>query len=153
MQSWWWKSRQGQDALEQKDCRTRTEFYCEWWLLVLQRSMISEKKSWRQKTGFLSFFYEVKNGHFCSDLVQIQKAIFCKKGWPFCVYSISHFEGHSTQWSQLIVKVMFVRLRMFLKQCSLVQPCTAGFGWHGRQWVKLCMYVIKVVKRLFLTVA
>ena len=32
---------------------------------------------------------------------------------------------------------------MFLKQCSLVQPCTAGFGWHGRQWVKQNMYVMK----------
>ena len=48
---------------------------------------------------------------------------------------------------------MFARLRMFLKQCSLVQPCTAGFGWHGRQWVKQNMYVMKVEKRLFLTVA
>ena len=38
---------------------------------------------------------------------------------------------------------MFARLRMFLKQCSLVQPCTAGFGWHGRQWVKQNMYVMK----------
>ena len=35
-------------------------------------------------------------------LVQIQKVIFCKKRWPFCVYWISHFERHSTQWSQLI---------------------------------------------------
>ena len=52
----------------------------------------------------------------------------------FCVYWISQLEGLSTQCSQLTVKAMFTRLRKL--QCfRTMYSCTAGFGWHGRQWV------------------
>ena len=100
-----------------------------------------------KKTWFLSFFYDFL------FLCEFKRWYFAKRDDLFAFIEYPIFEGRCTQWSQLIVKAMFARLRMFLKQCSLVQPCTAGFGWHGRQWVKQNMYVMKVEKRLFLTVA
>lgn len=122
MQSWCWKSRQGQDALYKrlrpgKRIRTkshfqawkRTEFYCERW----------------QAFGFCNDDFcnkaEGKKGDFCrfsmtlrtviSVVVQIQKVTFCKKRWLFCIYRISQFDGHSTQCSQLTIMAVFARLR------------------------------------------
>ena len=51
-----------------------------------------------------------------------------------CVYWISQFEELSTQCSQVTLKERVTRLRKL--QCfKAVYSCTAGFGWHGRQWV------------------
>ena len=88
-------------------------------------------KTWSQKTWFCCFSMTLKPDIFVPVL--IQKVIFCKKRWLFCSYWISQFEGLFTQFSQLIVKAMFVRLRKL--QCfKAVESCTASFGRHSHQW-------------------
>ena len=88
------------------------------------------------KTQDLSrFSTTLKTVIFCSDLVQIQKVIFCKKlALNFLrLFGMSQFEGHSTQCSSW-------QLRHFsrdwkscnvLKQYSLVRPVLAGSAVDG----------------------
>ena len=148
MQSWCWKSRQGQAALyrtkgyiSRKQIRTKKvtskleqglNFTVNGDFWFCNDRWFLKKKSWRQKTGFLSFFYEVKNGHFCSDLVQIQKVIFCKKRF-FGLFRISQFEEHSTQFSSWQLRQCSRDWKScnVLKQCSLVRPVLAGRAFNG----------------------
>ena len=91
------------------------------------------KKPEDKKCYFCHFSMLLKTVIFV--LIQIQKVIFCKKHWLFCVYWISQFEGLSTQYSKLTVKAMFAWLRKL--QCfKAIESFTAGFGRHSRQWVK-----------------
>ena len=100
-------------------------------MLTVGFVMMMSVKTWSQKTWFCCFSMTLKPVIFVPVL--IQKVIFCKKRWLFCSYWISQFEGLSMQFSQLIVKAMFVWLRKL--QCfKAVESCTASFGRHGRQW-------------------
>ena len=97
------------------------------------------KKNWRQKRDFCCFSMTLKTVIFV--LVQIQTLIFCKNRWYFCVYS-SH---HSSEWWQLIVKVMFARLRK-LQFFKAVESCRGGYGRFRCQRVNsvLCTVVVAV---------
>ena len=79
---------------------------------------------------FLSFFYVVKKGHFCS--YPNSKGDILQEALTFWrLLNIPIF----TQCSKLTVKAMFARLRKL--QCfKAMESFTAGFGRHSRQWVK-----------------
>ena len=128
MQSWFWKSRQGQAAAARPGKRIRTKKVT----FKLQQGLnftvdvefgfatiISVKLPQGKKNAyFVVFFYQVKNGHFCS--CTNWKGDSLQESWLFCVYWIFQFEGHSTQCSKLTVKAMFKRLRKLQcvsKQC------------------------------------
>ena len=81
VQSWCWKSRQGQHALEWEavarpqqgirakkitsTCKLEIGLNFSWMLTFGFARMILIKKL-KAKMWFLLFFYDVKNGHFCS---------------------------------------------------------------------------------------
>ena len=83
------------------------------------------KKNWRQKRDFCCFFYDVKNGHFCS--CPNSNADILQKSRIFCVYWVSKFEVLSSELWKLIVKAMFARLRK-LQFFKAVESCTSGYG-------------------------
>ena len=91
----------------------------------------------KAKKGILSFFYDFKDGHFCSG--PNSKGDILQKALTF-IYRISQFDGHSTQCSQLTIKAVFARLRKL--QCfSSVESCTTVNGLSS-----LCFRI--VTKRL-----
>ena len=83
------------------------------------------KNNQRQKRDFCCFSMTLETAIFV--LVQIQTLTFCKNRWSFCVYRVSKFEGLSSEWWQLIVKVMFAWLRK-LQLFKAVEFCTGGYG-------------------------
>ena len=145
-QSWCWKSRQGQYALEweavarpqqgirAKKITSKLELglnfavNLDFWVC---NDDFNKKKNWRQKCDFCCFSMTLKMVIFV--LVQIQTLIFCKNRWYFCVYWVSKSEELSSEWWKLIVKAMFVQLRnlQYLKQRSLVRAVTGGSGVKG----------------------
>ena len=123
VQSWCWKSRQGQYALEWKAVAwpqqgIRAEKITSMLGLGLNFAVNVDfwvcnedfnKKIWRQNHDFCCFSMRLKTVIFV--VVKIQTLIFCKNRKPFCVYWVSQLEELSSPCSQLIVKAMFVRLR------------------------------------------
>ena len=123
MQSWRWKLRQGQDALEQKAVsrpgkRKRTKACTSKLRKGLNITVnvgvwfcnddFCKRKPEGKKRDFFRFSMMLEMVFFV--LVQIKKKI-TKKLIFFRVYWVSQFGAHSTQCSQLTVKAMFARLR------------------------------------------
>ena len=156
VQSWCWKSRQGQYSLEweavarpqqgirAKKITSKLELGLNFAVNVdfwVCKDDFNKKKNWRQKRDFCCFSMTSKSVIFV--LVQIQTLIFCKNRWYFCVYWVSKFEGLSSEWWQLIVKAMFARLRK-LQFFKAVEPCTGGYGRFRCQRVKHKMQYLSV---------
>ena len=146
VQSWCWKSRQGQYALEwEAVARPQQGIRAKKITSKLELGLIFAvnvdfwdcnddlKKNWRQKRDFCCFSMTLKMVIFV--LVQIQTLIFCKNRWYFCVYWVSKVEGLSNEWWKLIVKPMFARLRK-LQFFKAVKSCTGGYERFRCQRVK-----------------
>ena len=122
VQSWCWKPRQGQYALEWKAVAwpqqgIRAEKITSMLGLGLNFAVNVDfwvcnkdfnKKNLKAKTWFLLFFHDVENSHFCCQNLNTN---ILQKSLTFCVYWVSQLEELSSPCSQLIVKAMFVRLR------------------------------------------
>lgn len=144
MQSWCWKSRQGQDALYKrlrpgKRIRTkshfqawkRTEFYCERW----------------QAFGFCNDDFcnkaEGKKGDFCrfsmtlrtviSVVVQIQKVTFCKKAPTFL-----HLSDIPIWWA--FYSMLTTDNKGSVRATEKVAMFLISGILYGRQRVKLSMF-------------
>ena len=125
VQWWCWKSRQGRYALKWEAVawpqqRIRANKITSKLGLGLNFAVNVDvwvcnddfnKKNWRRKHDFCCFFMTLKNGRFCfcpnsnADILQKSLIFLCLLGisiWKTCC-----------EWSQLIVKAMFVWLRKF----------------------------------------